>query len=176
MQLSDTSIMRVAEQALLEWSGSLADTAVLIGGRRHPLRASEQVMQLLPLPSSWAWLPLPSLPDFGVYSHAACSMSGCVAVWGGRVTASQPAYFEDVTFGASPPPQHNRKPVTFPLGQRSRQQDILLYDVHRGRSWTRVRLGGQAPPQLYGASMVPVGNNQILLFGGTDGAWVGRDV
>ena len=158
-QLSDTNIVRVAEESLLDWSGCLPDTAVLVGGRRHPLRTSGQVMQLLPLPSAWAWLPLPSLPDFGVHSHSACSMSGCVVVWGGRVTASQPAYFEDVI-----------------AGQRLRQQDLLLYDVHRGRKWMRVKLGDQVPPQLYGASMMPVGNNQILLFGGTDGAWALCDV
>jgi hypothetical protein len=154
LQLSDSNVVRVPEDSLFDWAGRLPDTAVLVGGRRLPHQTSNEVMQLLPLPSGWAWLPLPSLPNFGVYSHSACSMSGCVAVWGGCVTASEPAYFEDVNFG-----------------QRSRHQDILLYDVHRGRQWTRVKLKGQVPPNMHGASMAPVGNNQILIFGGTDGAW-----
>ena len=154
LQLSDSNVVRVPEESLFDWAGRLPDTAVLVGGRRLPHQTSNEVMQLMPLPSGWAWLPLPSLPNFGVYSHSACSMSGCVAVWGGCVTASEPAYFEDVNFG-----------------QRSRHQDILLYDVHRGRQWTRVKLKGQVPPNMHGASMAPVGNNQILIFGGTDGAW-----
>jgi hypothetical protein len=154
LQLSDSNVLRVPEESLLDWAGRLPDTAVLVGGRRLPHQTSNEVMQLLPLPSGWAWLPLPSLPNFGVYSHSACSMNGCVAVWGGCVTASEPAYFEDVNFG-----------------QRSRHQDILLYDVHRGRQWMRVKLKGQAPPNMLGASMAPVGNNQILIFGGTDGVW-----
>jgi hypothetical protein len=91
-QLSHTNITRVSEESLFDWVPALPDTAVLVGGRRIPLQSSEQVMQLLPLPSGWAWLPLPSLPNFGVHSHSACSMSGCVLLWGGRVTASQPAY------------------------------------------------------------------------------------
>jgi hypothetical protein len=152
-QLSDSNMLRVREESLFDWTGSLPDTAVLVGGRRFPHQPSEQVMQLMPLSSGWAWLPLPPLPNFGVYSHSACSMNGCVAVWGGCVTATEPAYFEDVNFG-----------------QRFRQQDLLLYDVHRGKEWTRVKLKGQVPPLIYGASMLPIGNNQILIFGGSDGA------
>ena len=62
------------------------------------------------------------------------------------------------------------------FGQRSRQQDILLFDVHRGKQWTRVKLRGQVPPRTYGGSMMPVGNNQILVFGGTDGECQGVPV
>jgi hypothetical protein len=151
-QLSDMRVLRVPEEGLFDWSGSLPNTAVLVGGIRRPHRSSDQVMQLQPLASGWAWLPLPSLPNFGVSSHCACSLNGCIAVWGGRVTASDPAYFEDLSRGRS-----------------LRQQDILLYDVHRGRQWSRVRLKGQIPPHISGASMMPIGDNQILIFGGTDG-------
>jgi hypothetical protein len=152
-QLSDSQLLRVPDHSLFDWTCSLPSAAVLVGGMRPPYHTSAEVMQLLPLPSGWAWLPLPSLPNFGVHSHSACSMSGCVVVWGGRVAATAKDYFEDVSFG-----------------QRSRGDDLLLFDAHRGKEWTRVKLKGQAPPHAYGASMLPVGNNQILIFGGSDGA------
>ena len=152
-QLSDSNMLRVREESLFDWTSGLPNTAILVGGRRFPHQPSDHVMQLLPLTSGWAWLPLPPLPNFGVYSHSGCSMNGCVAVWGGCVTATESAYFEDVD-----------------RGQRCRQQDLLLYDVHRGKQWTRVKLKGQIPPLMYGACMLPIGNHQILIFGGSDGA------
>ncbi len=73
-------------------------------------------------------------------------------VWGGRVEAHAPNYFQDAH-----------------LGRAVRVADVLLFDVHRGKEWVRVKLKGQTPPHTYGASMLPIGNNQILIFGGSDG-------
>jgi hypothetical protein len=151
-QLSDSQLLRVPECSFFDWTVGLPSTAVLVGGMRPPNQTCDDVMQLLPLPSGWAWLPLPSLPSFGVHSHAACSLNGCVVVWGGRVAANHANYFQDAQFGS-----------------RVRGQDMLLFDVHRGKEWVRVKLKGQPPPHTYGACMLPIGNNQILVFGGTDG-------
>lgn len=95
---------------------------------------------------SWALIqPKGDAPD-GRASHASCSVVGC--------GASEGAVYVHGGSGAE--------------WGRSSKDDLYVFDTAT-REWAKVQQTGRLPPPMYGHTIVPHGDKELVLFGGTTG-------